>query len=79
MNQPSLFDLQGKVVVVTGATGHLGKAICRGLAEANAHVAICSTKTDTAKQLADELKATHSGQFCRYLLTCENPIKSLRL
>ncbi len=63
MNQPSLFDLQGKVVVVTGATGHLGKAICRGLAEANAHVAICSTKTDTAKQLADELKATHSGQF----------------
>lgn len=63
MNQQLLFDLEGKVIVVTGATGHLGKAICHGLAEANAHVAICSTKLDAANALADELKEVYPSQF----------------
>ena len=34
-----LFDLTGTVSLVTGACGHLGKALAQGLAEAGSSVA----------------------------------------
>ena len=36
-----LFDLRGTVAVITGASGALGGAMARGLAEAGADVALC--------------------------------------
>ena len=46
-------DLSGKTAVVTGGSGVLGSALCRGLAEAGAAVAILGTtleKTQTVAQ-----------------------------
>lgn len=51
----SLFSLKGKVVLVTGATGHLGRAICEGLASSGADLAICSTSLSKASTMAEEL------------------------
>ncbi len=55
------FSLDGKVIVVTGGTGALGSAICRGLAEAGASVVVITRNGDRAKTLASELGANALG------------------
>ena len=48
MNARNLFNLEGKVAVVTGGTGHLGRSMSEGLAEAGAHVYITSRDKEKA-------------------------------
>ena len=40
MNKTGLFDLNGRVVILTGATGQLGRAFTRSLVEAGARLAV---------------------------------------
>jgi NAD(P)-dependent dehydrogenase (short-subunit alcohol dehydrogenase family) len=60
-----LFDLTGKVALVTGASGHLGSALARGLAEAGAAVIVSSRDDARAKAVAEQLPrpggAVHHG------------------
>jgi NAD(P)-dependent dehydrogenase (short-subunit alcohol dehydrogenase family) len=48
--------LSGKAAVVTGGGGGIGAAICRALAEEGAPVAVCDSRMDAAKAVADELR-----------------------
>lgn len=48
-------NLSGKTALLTGATGGLGRAIARSLAEAGASVVLSSRKGDELEQLAAEL------------------------
>ncbi len=61
----SLFDLTGKVALVTGGTGYLGSAFARALAEAGASVVISSRDRDRAQAAARSLQenggAKHHG------------------
>lgn len=50
-----LFDLSGTVSLVTGACGHLGKAIAQGLAEAGSSVVVSSRVEAKALQFAQQL------------------------
>ena len=52
-----MFDLTGKVAVVTGGTGVLGAAMCRGLARAGATVIVLARTEAKAKGLAQEIEA----------------------
>ena len=52
-----LFDVSGKVVVITGGAGVLGSAIARDLAAHGARIAILDHNADTADELAQALHA----------------------
>src|SRR5664279_6089695 len=57
MKMPALFDLAGKVAVVTGGNGGIGRGIAIGLAEAGASVAIFGRNEDKNQRVLAELKA----------------------
>lgn len=53
----SLFDLQGRVAIVTGSSRGLGLASARGLAEHGAKVVISGRKVDACEAAAAEIRA----------------------
>jgi len=55
-NFRSLFDLAGKVAVVTGASRGIGEAIARGLAEFGARVVLSSRKQEGVEAVAEDIR-----------------------
>lgn len=55
----NLFDLKGKVAIVTGGIGILGRHFSRGLAEFGAEVAVVDLDEKQANELAAELRADY--------------------
>jgi NAD(P)-dependent dehydrogenase (short-subunit alcohol dehydrogenase family) len=56
-----LFDLTGKVAIITGSTRGIGKAIAEAMAEHGAKVVISSRKQDACDAVAAEINANHPG------------------
>lgn len=61
-----LFDLSGRVALVTGGSKGIGKAIARGLAEAGADVGISARHADELEKAAAEI----SEGLSRRVATC---------
>jgi NAD(P)-dependent dehydrogenase (short-subunit alcohol dehydrogenase family) len=55
----TLFDLTGKVAIVTGSTKGIGEAIVHRLAEHGAKVVVSSRKADACDKVAGEINAKH--------------------
>jgi len=55
------FDLSGRVALVTGASGWLGQAFARALAEAGATVVAASRDAERAERTAAALGPSHRG------------------
>src|SRR5262245_58463317 len=55
----SLFDMKGKVAVITGSTRGIGKAIAARMAEHGAKIVISSRKADVCDAVAKEINDRH--------------------
>ncbi|HEX6218999.1 MAG TPA: SDR family oxidoreductase [Sphingomicrobium sp.] len=62
MSCPRLFDLTGKVAIVTGSSRGIGLAIAAALAEHGARVVISSRKQDACDEVAQAINAQHGEQ-----------------
>ena len=56
-NHEARFRLDGRTVFLSGAAGHLGRAMAIGFAQAGAHVILNGRTPATLQQFADELAA----------------------
>lgn len=56
VNVKQLFDLTGRVAIVTGGSIGLGRQMAEALAEMGANVMLCARKKERCEQAADELR-----------------------
>jgi NAD(P)-dependent dehydrogenase (short-subunit alcohol dehydrogenase family) len=52
----SLFDLNDKVALITGASRGIGEEVARLLAEQGAHVIVSSRKQDACEKVAESVR-----------------------
>jgi NAD(P)-dependent dehydrogenase (short-subunit alcohol dehydrogenase family) len=57
MKVKQLFDLTGRVAIITGGSVGLGRQMAEGLAEMGADLVLCARKKDRCEQAAKELQA----------------------
>ena len=62
MTCPRLFDLTGKVAIVTGSSRGIGLAIAAALAEHGCKVVISSRKQDACDEVAHAINAQHKDE-----------------
>lgn len=56
MSKQNLFDLDGKVALVTGASRGIGESVARLLADNGAHVIVSSRKIDGCEAVASSIR-----------------------
>jgi NAD(P)-dependent dehydrogenase (short-subunit alcohol dehydrogenase family) len=56
VNVKQLFDLTGRVAIVTGGSIGLGRQMAEGLAEMGADLVLCARKKERCHQAAEELQ-----------------------
>ena len=56
MKPSELFDLSGRVAIVTGGASGIGRQMAQGLAEMGADLVLCARHADRCEQAAEELR-----------------------
>ena len=56
MTAKPIFDLAGRVALITGGSVGLGRQMAEGLAEMGANLVLCARKQERCQQTAEELR-----------------------
>jgi len=56
VNAKQLFDLSGRVAIITGGSIGLGRQMAEGLAEMGANLVLCARKEERCRQAAEEIQ-----------------------
>lgn len=73
---PERFSLAGRIAVVTGGAGLIGKAVCRAIAEAGASVFIADTNKEHGESIGSDIKANgFDADFIKLDITSQSSIK----
>lgn len=75
----SLFDLTGKIALVTGGSKGLGKAMARGLAEAGADIVISSRHEEELRPALEEILAGTGRKGCYFVADLSKREETKRL
>ena len=77
MSYEDIFNLNGKSIILTGATGYLGKFFANALLEFGADLAILDLKDEELSELCSNLKSKFSNQINSYVcdITNENSVE----
>lgn len=73
------YSLNGKVSIVTGALGLIGKELCKALANAGSYVVVCDLDEEKCSQFAKELNNNSMGCYLdvtdkNSIIECKNNI-----
>lgn len=73
-----MFDLTGKVALITGGNGGIGLGVAKGLAKAGARVAVAARNAEKSAAAVDALKALGSDAFALSVdVTSEASVQAL--
>jgi NAD(P)-dependent dehydrogenase (short-subunit alcohol dehydrogenase family) len=61
--EKNLFDLEGRVALIEGACGNIGRALCRGLAAYGADIVAADLNSDDCNVLANDLSSVFPGRY----------------
>jgi len=66
-NLEKLFSLEGKVVLLTGAAGGIGRVLAEGFAAAGAKMALCDIEDDRLEEIAGAINRGEGAASCYHL------------
>jgi len=66
MNAKKIFDLSGRVAIVTGGSVGLGRQMAEGLAEMGAHLVLCARKMERCVEATKELQKLGTSVLALY-------------
>lgn len=67
MKGKGMFDLKGKVAIVTGGNGGIGLGMAHGLARAGAQIIVAARNEEKSKAAIQDLRALGSDAFALYV------------
>lgn len=73
MNVKDLYNLSGKVAIITGAGRGIGEYIAKAFAESGVNIVLCSRKVENCQEVAEKLSSSYGVETLALKCDITNP------